>query len=153
MPSVLFVCTANRSRSPVAAACFQEELAGRAALDGWRVSSAGTWATEGLPATPDAISFAKRVGLDLAMHVSHTITAGMMRAADLVVVMERGQKEALRSEFAEDAGKVQLLTELAGEEPSDVPDPAMSAAPAEIYGEIAALIVKAFERIRLTVAG
>jgi protein-tyrosine phosphatase len=152
MPSILFLCVANRSRSPVAAACFRKHLAGRHMLEGWSVSSAGTWATDGLPATPDALSYAKRASIDLGKHASSSITASMLHAADLVIVMERGQKEALRSEFAEDAGKVHTLTELAGEEPYDVPDPAVSAVPAEIYGEIADLIGRAFDRILLAVA-
>ncbi|MGB9521787.1 MAG: low molecular weight phosphatase family protein, partial [Anaerolineales bacterium] len=47
MPSVLFVCTANQCRSPLAQGLFQLALNGQ--LSGWRIDSAGTWAVNGLP--------------------------------------------------------------------------------------------------------
>ena len=49
MPKVLFVCTANRFRSPLAAAIFKRFLLESQETGRWRVSSAGTWTRSGLP--------------------------------------------------------------------------------------------------------
>lgn len=147
MPHILFVCTANRFRSPIAAACFRRELAIRKHGADWRVSSAGTWTTEEWPAAPEAIAGAKRLGLDISGHASRVINAGLVQDADLIVVMEHGHKEALQSEFPESACKVYLLTEIATGTAYDVPDPASSTASGEIHEEIDELIRNGFEHI------
>jgi protein-tyrosine phosphatase len=53
------------------------------------VSSAGTHAHEGDPATPPTLDIASREGIDLAAHRSRRIGPERVRAADLVLVMER----------------------------------------------------------------
>jgi protein-tyrosine-phosphatase len=153
MPSVLFVCTANRSRSPVAAAIFKRELTSRNLESDWRVASAGTWTTDGLPATPDALSAARQMGLDLSSHRSSTITAQAIHDSDLVVVMEQGQKEALTSEFPDSARKFHLLGQLATGAPFNVPDPAGSPNGYTIYAEIAELVHKGFDRLSKLASG
>jgi protein-tyrosine-phosphatase len=147
MPSVLFVCTANRSRSPIAAASFQKELANRGMADEWRVQSAGTWTTDGLPPAPEAVVSARRLGLVLAGHVSQVITPKLMQEADVVIVMERGQMEALQQEYAGARNKVHLLSEAALGMPYDVPDPVTPGLAAEIHTEIAELVHNGFDRI------
>ena len=149
MPTILFVCTANRFRSPIAAACFQKELKLHN-LDGdWQIGSAGTWTADGMPAMPDAIRSASRLGLDLSGHTSRVIRSQLMSAADLVIVMEQGQKEALQSEFPRSAHKVHLLSEAATGAAYDIPDPVTSAmyAGADVPGEIDELIHSGFDRI------
>ncbi|MFH1184033.1 MAG: hypothetical protein V1755_03215 [Chloroflexota bacterium] len=148
MPVILFVCTANRSRSPIAAACFRRELASHGMLDGWRVFSAGTWTTDGLPPAADAIASARRLGLDLSDHVSKVITPASIQAADVIVVMEQGQKEAILSEYPAAGGKVHLLSEVATGASYEVPDPISPVSAAEIHAEIADLVKKGFHRIR-----
>ena len=54
-------------------------------------SSAGTAAWEGQPATPEAVDVTAADGIDLAAHRSRRVSAAMLRAADLVLVMEKGQ--------------------------------------------------------------
>ena len=147
MPSILFVCTANRFRSPIAAACFKKELVVRHTEGGWKVMSAGTWTTDGLPATPGAISGARRIGLDISRHASRVITGQLMQEADLIIVMEEGQREALRSEFRQSAQKIHLLSEATSGSSYDIPDPAASMAGAEVPGEIDELIHSGFEKI------
>jgi protein-tyrosine phosphatase len=149
MPMVLFVCTANRFRSPIAAACFQKELKLRNLHAVWRVGSAGTWAADGMTAMPDAIRSASRMGLDLSGHTSQVITSQLMSAADLVIVMEQGQKEALQSEFPRSAHKVHLLSEAATGTTYDISDPVTSGiyADADVPGEIEELIHSGFDRI------
>ena len=118
MPSVLFVCTANQTRSPIAAALF----ASLPAAAGWRVESAGTWAEEGLPASRSARRVMHSMGLDINRHRTRIVTGELLAAFDLILVMEHGHKEALRAEFPAVAQRVCLLSEMVGGA-YDVPDP------------------------------
>jgi protein-tyrosine phosphatase len=147
MPSILFVCTANRLRSPLAAACFEKELAARGMTAGWKVSSAGTWTMDGLPAAEQAILGARQLGVEVGRHASRAINAKIMNEADLVIVMEHGHMEALRTEFPASASKVYLLSEMAAGVAYDVPDPASSSAANEVYAEIDELVHSGFERM------
>jgi protein-tyrosine-phosphatase len=122
MPSVLFVCTANICRSPMAAALFQQLVAQQANVAGWRIESAGTWALEGQPAAEKSRLVMQRRGLDLSQHRSRTVTAEILRSFDLILTMEGSHKEALRVEFSTDRGKIYLLSEMVGLL-YDVPDP------------------------------
>lgn len=147
MPSILFVCTANRYRSPIAAACFRRELASRGLEAGWQVSSAGTWTSDGSPAMPEAISRARQLGLDISGHASRVITSRLMKDADLIVVMEQGQKESLAADFPGQADKVHLLSEATSGMTYDVSDPVMSPSDADVPREISDLINAGFDRI------
>lgn len=61
------------------------------------VSSAGTAAWEGQPATPAAIEVAGRDGANLVEHRSRRVTPALLRAVDLVLVMERGHLGAVQA--------------------------------------------------------
>lgn len=92
---VLFVCTGNTCRSPLAAAALTRELG----ADGARVevTSAGISAWDGEPATEYSIEVAARDGLDLSAHRSRRAHPDMLAQADLVLVMERSHLDAVRS--------------------------------------------------------
>ena len=124
MPAILFVCTVNRFRSPIAAAYFSKKLASNEDAGSWTVSSAGTWAPEGLPAHPTAISAAAKMSLDIKPHRTTIVNAMMLNKYDLVVVMESGHKEALEAEFPFIRGKVILLGSLADIPGDEIPDAA-----------------------------
>lgn len=113
MHSVLMVCTANICRSPMAEALLRARL-GEAAAD-WRIESAGTWALVGERAAPRAIMVLQQRGIDLSEHSSRVVDPGMLSRVRLVLVMEKGHKEALQVEFPRYAGKVYLLSEMVGE--------------------------------------
>ena len=61
-----------------------------------RVESAGTAASEGQPATEATVLVAGRAGVDLHAHRSRRVTPAMVRAADLILVMEGAHGAALR---------------------------------------------------------
>ncbi len=126
MTEILFVCTANQFRSPIAAAYFAHKLRENGASTGWTLSSAGTWVKAETPAHPKAMMAAAQLGLDLSTHRSREVNARMLIAADLIVVMELGHKEALEYEFPQCKGRIVLLGEAAGEHGIEIDDPARS---------------------------
>jgi len=105
---VLFVCTGNTCRSPLAAAALVEELGPDAArID---VRSAGTATWEGQPASEGTLEVATSAGLDLSRHRSRRVTAAMVREADFVFVMEVQHRVALEGMGAP-AERVHVVSE------------------------------------------
>jgi protein-tyrosine-phosphatase len=122
MPSVLFVCTANICRSPVAEVLFRDWLRRRAVPGDWQVGSAGTWAMPGEPASVYSQQVAAARGLSLAQHEARPVDEAMLAAADVVLCMARGHCEALLAEFPQHGSRLHVWTALAG--PAyDIADP------------------------------
>jgi protein-tyrosine-phosphatase len=84
--SVLLVCTGNTCRSPMAAGILKKMLAD-AGVEGVAVSSAGTAALEGMPATELAVKTAKDWGIDISNHRSRPVTDEMVAGSDLILTM------------------------------------------------------------------
>lgn len=122
MPSVLFVCTANRFRSPLAAAFFRKALADSAAAGTWDVDSAGTWTVPGWPILPEVSLIARKYELDLVRHRSKPVTEALLAAQDLVLVMEAGHREALQNEFPVHSERIYLLSQAVEDRIYDIPD-------------------------------
>jgi len=141
MTSVLFVCTANRFRSPLAEAVFRSELQKSDKFESWKVGSAGTWADPGLPAMQDAIQAATELGLDLTLHRSRLINARLISQYSLTLVMQSGHKEALSVEFPDLLQRVYLLSEAIHGTSFDIPDPYVTEeSPVEIAREIVKMV-------------
>lgn len=146
--TILFVCTGNLCRSPMTEGFFKRRLEEEGKESAYRVRSAGTWAVEGTPASPNTIHAMAEHGIDLSKHQAHLLTVEDVREADLVVVMEEEHARAILRELPEEEGKVHLLTEVAGRE-GDVEDPygADLASYRETAGEILALVEEGFDEI------
>jgi protein-tyrosine phosphatase len=82
---IVFVCTGNRFRSPLAAAL----LAKASGDPNVRVSSAGTLDLGAVSALPEAIEHGRRLGVDLTSHRARSVRDVDLRSADLVVGFER----------------------------------------------------------------
>lgn len=121
MPHILFVCTANICRSPVAEGLLRQRLEADG-LYSWRVSSAGTWAQLRRGAASTSIQLMAERGIDISGHRAREVTAEMLGDADLILCMEAGHAEALRVEFPEAADRIYLLSEMAGDS-QNVEDP------------------------------
>lgn len=154
-PSVLFVCTANRIRSPLTAALFRNYLLREGLpLQRWRVNSAGTWVQDTLPCPDEVIRAGIARGFDLRKHRSQNLNEGLISSHNLILVMERGHKEALQHVFPDLARRVYLLGEMSnGDE--EIKDPA-SLTPADLQNlidQINGLIQKGLPRILLLAHG
>ena len=134
-PSVLFVCTANRFRSPIAEAAFRKLLRERGIEHIWRVGSAGSWTKDGLSPVPSAAWMLEHLGLDMSKHHSRSISRELIAQYQLILVMEKNQKEALQTEFPELNRKVFMLTEICSGPVVDIPDPVSQ--PEELYLSVA----------------
>ncbi len=125
MPSILFVCTGNQYRSPIAAAYLSRLLQERG-LGVWQVDSAGTWAVPQRTIYADAAHAASKMGIDVDGHVTRQVDTAMVSEYDLILVMEKGHKEALNIEFPAARGRVFLLSEMLDGVLFDIPDPVSS---------------------------
>jgi protein-tyrosine phosphatase len=124
MYSVLFVCTGNQYRSPIAAEVFRMQLAEDGRSAHCKVDSAGTWAFSGQHVPLDAAELARSFGVDINNHQTRLLDAKMLKDSDVVLVMEEGHKEAIQSEFPFARNKVHLLSQVVEGVAYDVPDPA-----------------------------
>jgi protein-tyrosine-phosphatase len=120
--SVLFVCTANQCRSPMAAAIMNVLVAQRGEAARWQIQSAGTWAEPGRPATQLSQAVMQRRGIDLAGHRSRPVDAALLAEVAVVLVMTRHHQEALQAEFPAVQDKILLLSQLIDRQ-FDVEDP------------------------------
>jgi protein-tyrosine-phosphatase len=127
--NILFVCTGNTCRSPLAEVIARRALAQR----GWshvRVSSAGTSAVWDAPASEGSLTAAKQIGLDLSGHRSQPLTHELVASADIILAMTPGHVQAVAALGGDQ--KVSLVTDfLEGAETSEpIADP-VGGSPAE----------------------
>jgi protein arginine phosphatase len=122
MSVILFVCTGNLCRSPMAAGLLRQRLAAEG-LDGlYQVVSAGVWATDGRPASDNAVAVMAERGIDISDHIARSVTADDMAAADVILVMGREHAQMLRNTWLQYAWKIHRLSEMVGKR-QDIQDP------------------------------
>jgi len=138
--SVLVVCTGNSCRSPMAHVVLADRLEGAPVF----VYSAGTAAPAGNPATAPAVQAMSEIALDLTRHRARQIEPEMIRAADLVLVMEEYHRQRVLELVPDAAGWTRLLLSFAGRE-AEVDDPLGS--PLEVYRRTREQMKPALERI------
>jgi tRNA threonylcarbamoyl adenosine modification protein (Sua5/YciO/YrdC/YwlC family) len=123
---VLFVCTGNTCRSPMAESlcrklfaehmgCTVNELEDRGVI----VMSAGVAAMAGGRAAQEAIDVMRQEGLALVDHHSQPLTDPLVRQADVILAMTRSHRQAILDEWPHAAGRTHLVCRGAG----DIADP------------------------------
>jgi len=120
MRSILFVCSANVCRSPLAMGLLRLKVDNE--LSEWDIHSAGVWAENGWPAARYTLEVLTSRGYDLENHLSQQVNREMVENYNLVLTMERGQKEALQIAFPDLTSRFYLLSEMVGKS-HEIKDP------------------------------
>ena len=114
--TLLFVCTGNTCRSPLAAALARQRAATALEMDedalparGLRIASAGMMASAGAPASANSIAAAAEVGLDLIAHRASSASAELLEGAGLVYALANSHLDALLHHHPDLAGRAELL--------------------------------------------
>ena len=137
---VLFVCTGNTCRSPMAAAIFNDMA--KKKRPGAMALSAGLFARPGDPVTPMAVKVLAEAGVvpqepdPYPTHVAHPVEASWVRDADAVVAMSDRHAMELLFRYPEAAGKISTL-------PFELPDP---------FGGAEAVYRACFDKLQYAVA-
>jgi len=100
----------------------------RADASKWQIASAGTWAQPGAPPALLSQLVVFGMGGDISAHESQLVTPELIRNYDLILTMERQQKEGLILRFPTHSNRIFMLSEMVGRV-EDIPDP--------IIGELA----------------
>jgi RpiB/LacA/LacB family sugar-phosphate isomerase len=108
MRNVLFVCTGNICRSPMAQGLFADLIRGRRDIE---VASAGIGAIGGQPPSPHAVEVMQEIGIDIRNIRSKPLMAETVRRADFIFVMTYGHLDSMLLLFPSAAEKTFLLRE------------------------------------------
>ncbi len=122
--TIVFVCTGNTCRSPMAVALAELQIARRLGCEpgelrdrNVRILSAGTFASSGHGAADHACTVIRRMGSDLSSHRSQRLTVEMLNQADYIFAMTEAHRDDVTALVPSTADRVKLL--LAGEDISD----------------------------------
>jgi RpiB/LacA/LacB family sugar-phosphate isomerase len=108
MKNVLFVCTGNVCRSPMAEGLFRQAVEGRG---DFRVLSAGLGAMEGQPPSPYAVQAVKELGIDISSQRSRMLTPELVQQADYIFGMTHSHIDTVMMLYPLAAEKTFLLRE------------------------------------------
>jgi len=123
---VLFVCTGNTCRSPMAEAIFRKMAAERLACPideledrGLTVASAGIAAMSGGRATDEAVQVSASMGVDIRLHGTQPLTEPLVRYADRIYTMTHSHRQAIVAQWPSAAERTHLLSPVG----DDISDP------------------------------
>ena len=151
MNSVLFICSANICRSPMAMGLLRSMV--EDSSDQWKIESSGVWDLEDQPVALNTQLVLEERGIDLNDHVSRTVTGTILSEFNLVLVMEDNHKEVLKLAFPEYTNHIYMLSEMVGEI-FDIVDPiGRSLADFEETAlEMERILTEGFEKISILAA-
>jgi len=123
--NIMFVCTGNTCRSPMAEYLCRKYISEKlnCGLDevqkkGYKVSSAGLYAMEGMPASMEVVEICFQKGIDARGHRSSTVTSARIEESDLVFAMTKAHRQGIVGICPESENKCMLL-----DESGDIADP------------------------------
>ncbi|HIV96154.1 MAG TPA: low molecular weight protein arginine phosphatase [Candidatus Agathobaculum stercoravium] len=115
MDKIIFICTGNTCRSPMAEGLFRAH--GGEDKTGLTAASAGLFTQDGMPASQNAVAAAAELGADITAHRSRMLTPELARDARYLVCMTGAHYDRLCELFPDCADKVFTLL------PEDISDP------------------------------
>ena len=118
---VLFVCTGNTCRSPMAASLFNH-LCHECGLDDIEIASAGLAASNGTPISHNARLTLDGAGVTVHNQTSQALTTRLVAEADLIATMTHSHCQAIQTRHPDAVAKVKPLLAYARTQ-SDVTDP------------------------------
>ncbi len=123
MKRLVFICSGNTCRSPMAKGLFMKHLEERnpELLDKIEVITAGTHPHPGDTASPGALEAMEEVGIDISDHQARPVTEEMLAEADLVLTMTKAHRDYLTRIYGENE-RIFSLYEFLGQD-GDVLDP------------------------------
>lgn len=142
---ILFVCTGNTCRSPMAEYFCKKYIAEKLECNvdelekkGYKVSSAGVYGMDGMPASNEVVDICKQKGIDASRHKSRLLTAEMVEDSDIIFAMTRGHAHGILSMSPDAESKCFLL-----DGGNDIPDPIGGGI--DVYSSCACIIERAID--------
>ena len=123
MKTILFICTGNVCRSPMAEALFRKATGGNSEF---RALSAGLGAMDGQPPTSHSVIAMRELGIDISGQRSRALTSDLVRQADYIFGMTHGHVDTIGLLYPTAADKTFLLREFDDSVPpyeKDIADP------------------------------
>ncbi|MBO7741388.1 MAG: hypothetical protein J6S21_02435 [Victivallales bacterium] len=121
MLKVLFVCSSDRTRAPMAAALFRA-MAERDGLDDWTADSAGVHAQPGQMIAPEVRTVLNERNIPCTRIGVQLLTPKLIKSSELILCMTSSQEKEISKKFLVARGKVKTLMSVT-DHPTEVFDP------------------------------
>lgn len=139
---ILFVCTGNTCRSPMAEAVLRQ-MVEEEGIEDLNIASAGIFAFENQPASENAIAVTEPRGMDLRSHKARRMTKKHIEEYDLILTMTESHREAILG-LTSDGRKVHTLNGYVGRS-GEIIDPFGHSV--EIYEQTILDMIKSLEML------
>jgi protein-tyrosine phosphatase len=122
LKTLLFVCSGNTCRSPLAEGIAKKTLPAELSRK-IEISSAGSGAIDGHAASPLAVDVARKRSIDLSGHRARLLDLSIVENADLIITMGTKHRETVGVIDPAALRYTYLLTDFCDDETGDIPDP------------------------------